>query len=177
MPRVFLKGKTGNISREEARAWITASFMVLEFHNLHPHGPHIHFSFKKKITVNGKNCDGEGNQYIGVANRELRRASVSNVEEPQKMFTTILHEVIHLCAEFPDGGVEACTTTLCSRIKKDVARIAAILVRGTYKRAAAIAHTKISYAPKDGPDFYNKDEDVPIVWVERYRDKRLRQNA
>ena len=65
-----------------------------------------------------------------------------------------------------------CTTTLCSKIKADVLRIADLLLEGTYRRAAYIAHTKIHYPPK-GDDFYDPNEDMPVggvtrVWRERH---------
>jgi hypothetical protein len=91
--------------------------------------------------------------------------------QPEEMLTTCVHEVIHACISFPAGQVEKCTTTLCSKIKADVLRIADVLLEGTYRRAAYIAHTRIHYPPK-GDDFYDPDEDIPAGVVTRYGGKK-----
>ncbi len=159
--RLLIRGRPDHISLPEARAWIWGSLATLQFHGLSPLASTVTARFKKQLTDNHM-----GRAYYMVSAMELR----SSLDE-QAMFTTILHETIHLCVQFPQDRIEACTSTLCSKFKHDVAAIAAILLHHTYRRAAAIAHCKIgSYAPKNGDqDFYNTEEDETIPWLSKYR--------
>jgi len=164
MWNICIKGKPQNISKEECRAWAWASLTVLCYHNLHPINPTLTYHFKKKRL----NPEGA----IGLAYRDLGLVEIKADIEPQIMFSVILHETIHLCVEFPEGTVEACTSTLVNRFKDDVASLAKVLLDGTYKRAAAIAHCKITYPPKDGVDFYNRSQYDHVAWEgDQYRNK------
>jgi len=163
-------GRAKNISREEARAWVWASLTVLGYHNFCPIVPALTYHFKSKLN-DKDDC--------GLAYRAIGKAEIKNGMEDQETFTTILHETIHLCIEFPAGTVEACTTKLCAKIKRDVADIAFALVEGTYKRAAALAHCKISYPPKNGQeDYYDSAEDRFVCWAgDQYRGKRSKKGG
>ena len=170
MTQFIIKGKADHVSREAVRAWLWASLTILGYHNLLPATAGVLVRIRRKVK---NNCQG-------LATRSTGEVELRADLHPQAMFTTILHEMIHICADFPDGTEEACTSTLCSRLKQDVSSIAHYLVHNTYKRAAAIAHCKISYPPRNGQeDFYNPQEDVEILWRDKYDKKRkkTRQNA
>lgn len=142
---------------EQVRAFLYATLMLLGYHNRYALLP-LFVTFKKRIVNDGKLCDGtcQGSKI------ELRTG-----QDIEAMLTTCIHEVIHACIEFPDGTVEKNTSTLCARIKPDVARLAQVLVENTYQRAAYIAHTKIHYPAKNG-DHYDDAQNDPIG-VTEYR--------
>ena len=52
---------------------------------------------------------------------------------------------------------EKCTSTLNSKLKKDISTIYKVLVENVYQRSAYIAHTKIAYVAK-GKDHYDSHE-------------------
>jgi hypothetical protein len=82
--------------------------------------------------------------------------------------------MIHIFIDFKDSECEKLTSTLTGKIKKDVVRIANILVKNTYQRAAFIAHTKIAYKPK-GKDHYDNSQyhqRHQISHGKKYRKKR-----
>lgn len=170
MFRVVIRGKAQNIRPEESRAWAWASLIVLGFHNWHPKVNEPVLKFKRRLAG-----------LAGEAYREMGLAVVKSDLSAQDTFTTILHEFIHVCKDFPEGTTEKCTSTLCAKLKPHVAQIAELLVNGTYQRAALLAHTKISYPTKDGNDFYDGAEDQPIQWNgDKFRPRSklvLRQNA
>lgn len=157
---INLRGKADNVAREQVRAFLYASLMVLSFHNLTPTLPLI-VVIKKKLKGQPDNILGTClGSYI-----ELR----ANMT-PEEMLMTCIHEVIHACYLFPDETLEKCTSTLCAKIKEDVWSLSQILVDGTYKRAAYIAHTKIRYRVKPGQsDYYDKDQYKPVGVTTRYK--------
>lgn len=154
---IILKGRATNVSREQVRAFLYATLLVLGFHNHYPPILPLKVTLKKRLAGD---CMGiHWNGYI-----ELR-ASL----DPENMLTTCVHEVIHACIKFPPGTSEMCTSTLCAKIKPTVAQLSEILLDGTYKRAAYLAHTKIHYRVKNGqPDTYNGAEDKPVGVVTKY---------
>jgi hypothetical protein len=153
---IILKGKADNVSREQVRAFLYASLVVLGYHNRAPRLPLV-VRIKKRLEPGiAGTCLGS---YI-----ELK----ANLDV-EVMLTTCVHEVIHACIGFPDATVEKCTSTLCAKIKPDVEKIARLLVDGTYKRAAYIAHTKIHYPVKEGqPDTYDQTQYKPIGVKTKY---------
>ena len=166
--RLKIKGRPENISLEEARSWIWASLVVLQYHKLEPKHQVVTVRFKKNLRNND----------MGQAHYDLSWIDMRTNLSEQESLTTILHETIHICVRFKEGSVEACTTTLCSKIKRDVAMIAAVLLHNTYRRAAALAHCKMSYRPGPGQeDFYNKEEDRVIPWEGKFRNKRNKESS
>ncbi len=153
-----IKGRPTKVSLEQVRSFLHASLCVLAYHNLTPVVLPIKVFFKKKFKNLGEYCEG----CIWLRS-EL---------ELEDMLTTCLHEVIHACVRFPDGTLEKCTSTLCSKLKPDVAELSKILLEGTYRRAGYIAHTKLSYPVKDGEDFYDESEDEPVGLKPKYYKKR-----
>lgn len=149
-----IRGKPELVSVEQLRSFLHGSFAVLSYHNLTPRLPmRVHL---KKILKNL----GEYHQPDLI----LLRAGL----DPEEMLTTALHELIHACVQFPDGTLEKCTSTLCARLKPDVAKVAQVLLDNTYRRAAYIAHTKLSYRAKD-KDFYDPAEDAPVGVKTKYK--------
>lgn len=162
-PRGFiLVGRTYGVSREQLRSFLAAASLVLAYHQWAPEHTVV-VRLRKRLPDDhmGMYCKGKCNDTI------VLRSTLN----PEEMLTTVLHEWIHACRRFPEGMQEKCTTTLCARIKKDIARIAQVLVDGTYQRAAFLAHTKMSYRPK-GDDHYDVAEDVPVGVKVRYLNKK-----
>src|SRR4051812_26459325 len=125
---IVLKGcKADHVSREQIRAFLYATLTVLSYHNRAPTLP-LDVTIKRRMKDLGM-CSGS-------------RIDLRADMQPEEMLTTCVHEVLHACISLPAGRVEKCTTTLCSKIKADVLRIADVLLEGTYRRAAYIAHTK-----------------------------------
>ena len=156
-----IKGKIEGISKEEIRAIFHACDVILQYHNVTSKyntitvlltdedlgkTEYVKDGFKVVSTVVGRACIREG--IIKVS---------TEVNTFTKFTTVSLHEMIHFYFEFPDECEEKLTSTLTGKLKPDVIRIANILVENTYKRAAYIAHTKISYKPK-GNDFYDNEQ-------------------
>lgn len=156
-----LKGKPLKVSREQVRAFLHASLTVLGYHNLTPRWP-LKVSIVKRINV----ICIDGNSAVGLHCQGVIKLLSSL--DAEVMLMTCLHECIHACASFPDGTEEKCVSTLTARLKPDVSRIAAVLLEGTYKRAAFIAHTKISYQATDG-DFYDEAQHTPVGVKTKYR--------
>jgi len=168
MPGPFtLVGKPTRVSREFVRAWVQASLAVLGFHNRHPEGPFTVFlvpaSELPNLSVSGREheraaaCWSKSNQAI----------SVNRDSSPEGMATYILHEVIHSCTgeDFGESD-EHCCSTLTARLKPDVAKLARVLLEGTYKRAAFFAHTKLSYRVSE--DHYNPEQHQSVGVTDRY---------
>jgi hypothetical protein len=111
---IVLKGCKGDhVSREQIRAFLYATLMVLSYHNRAPALPLV-VTVKRRLNELGTCC----------GSRIDLRADL----QPEEMLTTWVHEVIHACISFPAGSVEKCTTTLCSKIKADVLKIADLLL-------------------------------------------------
>ena len=144
-----IKGSIEGISKEEIRAVFHACDVILQYHNVRP--------LCDIITVKLTSED-LGLTVAGNANIKECIIKIINKKRTFSSFVTVaLHEMNHLYFRFPDGIEEKLTSTLTGKLKPDVIRIANILVENTYKRAAFIAHTKISYKPK-GDDFYDQNQ-------------------
>lgn len=149
-----IKGSIEGISKEEIRAIFHACDVILQYHNMNSKLSTIRII----LTDEDMGYTKTGLKVVGGAYIKTGIIKVSNKEKEFSNVVTIsLHEMIHLYFEFPDGTKEKLTSTLTGKLKPDVVRIANILVENTYKRAAFIAHTKISYPPK-GNDFYDQTQ-------------------
>lgn len=156
---IRLTGKPKHVSREEVRAWIWATLSVLAYHNK---------SLQRKITVAFvAHLDCDGKWYTNGC------IKIRNFLTPNDTWTTIVHELIHeCCGGFEEDSDEKCTSTLTARMKVEIAPIAQLLLNNTYKRAAWLAHTKLSYRVQPGQtDHYDADQDKPVPWKSRYRRK------
>ncbi len=163
---ITIKGTATKVSREFVRAWLHASLAVLSFHN---------YPLTRPITVEIRSMEGDiakvsGTPAIG---RHFSDGTIhlERTLGPEKMATTVLHELIHECVgDFGEHTHEKCTSTLTNRLKADVARLAQVLIEGTYRRAAYFAHTKLSYRATDG-DHYDGDQHLPVGAVDPYKDR------
>lgn len=146
-----IRGSLEGISKEEIRAIFNACDVVLQYHNVKPSKSTIIV----KITKRDLGLTKTGDEVAGNADF---RTCVIQIRKKKREFsalvTIVLHEMIHLYFRFPNDSEEKLTSTLTSKLKMDVVRIANVLVENTYQRAGYIAHTKISYKPK-GKDFYD----------------------
>jgi len=148
-----LTGKPLEVSREFVRAWLWASACVLSFHNKNE----TWGALKVELIPPTETRDFEWGLWI----EDTRTMRLRDDMDAELMATTILHEMIHaLCGYFGDNTNEKCTSTLTAKLKPDVAKLAQVLVDGTYRRAAYIAHTKLSY--KVDHDHYDQSEDEPV---------------
>lgn len=143
------KGRPDACSFEFVRACLGATICILRFHNM-------------------KGPDDLLVQFVPVVDGDRTLAGISRGRHielarglaTELMATTIIHELIHEFANFGEGTDEKCTSTLTARLKPEIVKIAQVLVDGTYKRAAYLAHTKMTYRAA-GDDHYDEAQ-----WVE-----------
>jgi len=148
-PFTLLAGKSEHVSREQIRAFLTASYAVLGFHNLFPRGT-VKVRLIKDCGLTRLNGTPAGGVYHHKNNQiDLK----STIKCPDNLLTVCLHEAIHSVILFPEHTLEKCTSTLTSKLKLDVSAIAQMLLDNTYRRAAYIAHTKLSYVTKKGDHY------------------------
>lgn len=160
------------ISKEELRAILTAACSVMEYHN------HNLYENVNKIDVyikEGRYLEKKenGKNVIGRAFYKGRKIVLASKLPFQKALTTSIHEIIHLYKRFDKNEIEKCTSTLCSKIKPDIAKLYEILVENTHERAAYFAHTKITYKPEEH-DYYDEKEHDHVDVIEKgkkYREK------
>jgi len=163
MANLDIKGSPKQISKEELRAMVSSAAMVMEFHN------HELIDGKNTITVQlkpGKKLKGKtktGKDVVGRAYWKKAKIAIPRNMGLQKTFSVCTHEVIHLYKRFPPNTSEKCTSTLVAKLKPDIAQIYDAIVRDIYKRAAYIAHTKISYTT-DEEDHYDpaQHDEIPL---------------
>lgn len=162
-PFRIVSGKALHVSREQVRAFLAASYAVLGFHNLHP---------RKTVTVRFKKDCGRtmvGTVATGGYHRKKNEIELlESISGPDDMLTTCLHEAIHSVIWFPAYTLEKCTSTLTARLKDDVAKLAQILLDNTYKRAAFLAHTRLSYRARRG-DHYDDAQYREVGVREKYK--------
>lgn len=160
-PKGFLLfGRPTGVSREQLRAFLSAAAIVLAYHGWTPSNT-VCVKLRRRLPV--ANADG-------VYQRTERGAHYIFLFSdlgPEAMLTTVVHEWIHACRSFPEGTEEKIVSTLTARLKPDVHRVARVLLNGTYRRAAYLAHARLSYVTKNG-DHYDRDQDRPIGVQPRY---------
>ncbi len=149
MTRFSIKGRPTRCSTEYVRAWLHASACVLAYHNkVLP--PVIDVDLKPKIPNVANNIIG---MWVVDSNWMILKKDLP----PEKMATAILHEMIHAaCGDFGKNTDEKCCSTLTARLKPHVHALAQPLIDDTYRRAAFIAHTKLSYVVEE--DHYDRDQ-------------------
>jgi hypothetical protein len=173
--RIFdIKGKPTRVSREYVRAWLHASLSVLEYHNLHLGGPvtvrFVPQSKLGKLHVKGR----EDEPAAGYWQASTRTIAIKRDSSREGMATHILHELVHACAgDFDmhegDDTDEHCCSTLTAKLKPTVAKLADILLDGTYQRAAFVAHTKMAYRVQE--DRYNSAQHERVGVRDKYGPK------
>jgi hypothetical protein len=160
--KITVHGKADSATREEIRAWAYATGAVLSYHNLP-------IPREVAIRVRARWDDCTAGEWFPDKNE----AWVLKTLGKQKLITVVIHELVHSARDFgvEDRCDEKCVSTLTARIKKDVVRLATVLQRNTYRRAAYIAHTKLSYRKTSvaGCDEYNREEDKKVGWNPKAR--------
>ncbi len=170
-----IKGKAKRVSREFIRSWVSATACVLNHHGYYVDLETLVVKVcdlsKKKVTLTG--TIGAA----GMASPPINQIYLSRKNSKQQMAATVVHEMIHIGAwgNSPDSGFgddtdEKCTSTLTARLKPQVAKLAQILINGTYKRAAYFAHTKLAYRTED--DHYDEDENNGVSTRDKYIERR-----
>lgn len=157
MVNFIINGKPEKISKEELRCILQAQATILEFHNKKPQfalDNNVYVLVTKSKKTLGKTKNGK--QAIGRSCRT--RILLASWLDFGTMFTAACHEVIHYFnPDFPNHQTEKLTTTLNAKLNPSTAQIYNVLIEGIYRRAAFIAHTKLSYKP-GGKDFYDQSE-------------------
>src|SRR5262245_44442612 len=151
-----ITGRADHVSREQLRSFLHASLTVLAYHGLRPACRALRVSVRRRIP--GTTIEGGP---IGAQWRPPDTIWLLADSAPEDMLTHCVHECIHASRSFPAGTDEKCVSTLTARLKPDVARIAEVLLDGTYRRAAAVAHTQLSYVARDG-DHYDPAQHRPV---------------
>lgn len=156
--RFKLTGKSPRkCSREFVRAWLHASACVLAYHGK---------ILPRRIDV--RLVDHIEDDVSGRWNARERRILIQRTMTREGTATTILHEVIHAaCGNFGNDTDEKCCSTLTAKLKPEVQQLAQPLIDGTYRRAAYIAHTKLSYVVED--DYYDDDQWGRVGTKDPYR--------
>ncbi len=159
MTIIRLTGKAEHVSREQVRTFLYASVSVLAYHGWHAH---------PVLSVRLVRAFSSPATYGDCCGSRIRLRQDLSVED---MLWVCLHEVIHACHSFPKETSEKCTSTLTAKLKPDVAKIAAVLLEGTYQRAAFLGHCKLSYRAV-GPDHYDDAQAQPLGVRSKYQRKR-----
>jgi hypothetical protein len=153
--RIEIKGRPRRVSREFVRAWCQATVCVLSYHNRPSAGGgggRVEVKLIDDLAQEGGWSPGE----IAL-NSELGA---------EMMATTIVHELVHeCCGNFGEGTEEKCTSTLTARLKPLIKPLAESLMEHTYRVAAYLAHTRMSY--RTDTDHYDPAEDRAIGVVDR----------
>lgn len=161
----MIKGTSNPCSKVFVRAWFHASQCVLAFH-----GKLLPETITVRLLQHPIDDDEDDTQ--GIWFPSVREIHLVRSLEPEPMATTILHEVIHAaCGDFGEGTDEKCCSTLTAKLKPDVALLAQPLIDRTFRRAAFLAHTRISYPTDDG-DHYDPNQWTQVGTTDRYKRKR-----
>jgi hypothetical protein len=161
-----IRGRAEHVSREQIRSFLHASLCVLAYHGIVPNagGLIVRVRRMKILAADGTPAAGSCDWKWGII-------ILDKGNDREQMLTTCLHEVIHACLQFPKDTEEKCVSTLTARLKPDVARIAHTLLDGTYRRAANIAHTRMSYRARNG-DHYDPAQHDPVGVEPKYHRRR-----
>lgn len=156
--RFEYSGTPTTVSKEFVRAWLHATACVLAYHGKPaPEGITVRFWFLLYGAADGT---WEADTLTITLQRDL---------DSEAMATSIVHEMIHAClGDFGEGTDEKCTSTLTARLKPEIKVLADQLLEGTYRRAAYLAHTKLSYR-SDAGDYYDSAQEQPVGAKDRYR--------
>tara|TARA_Y100000593_G_scaffold95131_1_gene200535 strand:- start:62570 stop:63088 length:519 start_codon:yes stop_codon:yes gene_type:complete len=157
MEKLNIKGKHPHASKVAIRAWIHASHTILSFHNL----PFDLYEWRFEILDLSKKTNSLGRGVGGVCSFRKKRIRLSTHagRTLSHLGTIILHECIHAALGHIEQSEELIVSTLTARLKPDVAAMAQILIDGTYKRAAYLAHRQKGMGyPDEKPDRYNKEQ-------------------
>lgn len=157
MIRFVITGRPARVSREQLRAFLHAAEAVFGFHGWYPDA-----TLEVLVRARGLDDNFDGCWWPACSTIQLRPSL-----GPEPMLTAVVHEYIHACRRF-QVSEEKIVSTLTARMKPDVAKLAAVLLDGTYRRAAFIAHTKLSY-PTAGPDFYDPAQHEPVGVHPKYQ--------
>jgi Zn-dependent peptidase ImmA (M78 family) len=165
---IEIKGKTEHCSKEFIRSWAYATGVVAALHNMDTFDITIKFVSPTHNTLErfGPQVRGGHKYYAGLCSRPDRLIYIQNNESPERTVQIMLHELIHMwIGPFPDvekedgtkvATEEKITSTLTAKLLPEVKPIAEKLCEGYYRRAAYLAHAKISYINKEDEDWYDQ---------------------
>ena len=161
MTEITVTGKCPKlISKEEIRAIVLSTITVMGYHGYYLKRPQEGVEVILGKMNLGKNKITEGNN-AGVAWRGLGmfKVDLRKFRNKPGLTTILIHETIHLCANF-SGSDEFIVSTLTDRLKESIVEIAEELASNTYKRAAYFAHSKkgMAYYRSEKDDCYNDEQ-------------------
>ena len=162
-------GDAEHVTPEFIRAWSWATRAVLGFHNM----TQACFGMEVLVTELEEGVAGRSTRYPNGTEVviEAPLISLDKDNSAEQMATVIVHEFIHaMCGDFGEGTNEKCTSTLTAKLKPEVQVLANQLLEGTYRRAAFIAHTKMSYKATDG-DHYDESQFDYTGVMNKYADR------
>jgi len=181
--RVLIKGRLSGLSKEELRAMVYATMTVCEFHNKRlAGGDDITVLIVKPHTLGKSKMNNEN--IVGIARTSKRIIEIADyTEDRNRLFTVVMHEVIHLYFNLDDDQTEYATCKLVNRLAPTIVELYGLLMDGLYQRAGYIAHCKISYYP-EGKDRYDdcqwdvpEPPVVPSLREQKEQEKRMHQKA
>jgi hypothetical protein len=161
MTEITVIGKCPKIiTKEEIRATVLSTITVMGYHGYYLKRPQDGVQ-----VILGKKCLGKnkitGGKNSGVAWRGLGmfKVDLRKFRNKPGLTTVLIHETIHLCANFADSD-EFIVSTLTDRLKESIVEIADELARHTYKRAAYFAHSRkgMAYYKSEEDDCYNDEQ-------------------
>lgn len=154
----IIKGKiSGGISKTEVKSILHACDVIMQFHgkNVIDKSKSIRVLFVDDSL--GSTKTGTESAACAYHKKMLIKVRYEDQCEYSELMTLLIHEMIHLYIRFNDDEKEKLTSTLTGKLKNDISQIANIICGGTFRRAAYIAHTKISYMPV-GDDHYDSSQ-------------------
>ena len=156
-------------SLEEVRSLFLACVAVCGRHNLVPEQPEILVQLSTRPVVDEN--DPHKKEWGGLAWRAEGRLRLYVRADHDRNLTIVMHEYLHLVG----FDRERVVSTLTARFKQETAEIAATLLKGYYRGAAYLAHTRpgMAYPKPHLPAAYNDDQwlKVKVVWPAQRRRK------
>jgi hypothetical protein len=162
-------GDAEHVTPEFIRAWCWATRAVLGFHNM----TQACFGMEVLVTTLERPVAGLMTRYPHGRDTAITAPLISLDKRcrAEGMATVIVHEFIHaMCGDFGEGTDEKCASTLTAKLKPEVQVLADQLLEGTYRRAAFIAHTKMSYKAT-GEDHYDDSQYDFTGVMNKYADR------
>jgi len=162
MSEILVRGKLpAYIKKEEIRAIVYSVITVMAYHSralLRPNEPVVVTISRSDRTLGNNRLTGGKN--AGWASRGLMRCLVDGrISDKADFITVLIHEAIHLCANFAKSD-EYIVSTMTDKIKPVVVVMATALAKNTYRRAAFLAHCRpgMAYYKSEEKDHYNDEQ-------------------
>lgn len=149
-------------SREFVRAWIESTLFVLAYHG---------YKAREPIAIEFCQCPAgvAGRAWPQIYELEIDTIQSEHQNDPEALAATIVHELIHVVCQITD---EKTCSTLATKLRPEIAKVANAMHDGHYRRAAYFAHTArgMAYSLEPGEeDGYHPEENDPVGTHDKYR--------